>query len=235
MRSLSVMRQYFDPGDDEHRRSRRLAPNVVVITLTFLCAVASLARAQSPLQAMPGPQAMPGRGRAGAAPLSGGSTQSATYVYDAGSRLIAVVDPSGNAATYSYDNAGNLVGIGKPSSSVVSIFGFTPNNGPPGTPITIYGNNFSTSPGQNAVQFGTTNGPTPSSSSLTTIATVGYGDITPLTLQARYAAVAEGIAGQFYLAILVARLVGMQMSQSASQPPEPRTNDHATKQSSAKD
>jgi hypothetical protein len=48
--------------------------------------------------------------------------------------------------------------------------------------------------------------------SLTTIATVGYGDIAPLTLQARYAAVAEGIAGQFYLAILVARLVGMQMS-----------------------
>jgi hypothetical protein len=51
--------------------------------------------------------------------------------------------------------------------------------------------------------------------SLTTIATVGYGDITPLTLQARYASVAEGIAGQFYLAILVARLVGMQMGQSA--------------------
>src|SRR6202035_2749972 len=43
--------------------------------------------------------------------------------------------------------------------------------------------------------------------SLTTLATVGYGDITPVTLQARYAAVAEGIAGQFYLAILVARLV----------------------------
>src|SRR6202035_4398049 len=71
--------------------------------------------------------------------------------------------------------------------------------------------------------------------SLTTLATVGYGDITPLTLQARYAAVSEGIAGQFYLAILVARLVGMQMSQSASQPPEPRTHDHATKQSSAED
>jgi hypothetical protein len=35
-----------------------------------------------------------------------------------------------------------------------------------------------------------------------------------VTLQARYAAVAEGIAGQFYLAILVARLVGLQMSQS---------------------
>jgi ion channel len=53
--------------------------------------------------------------------------------------------------------------------------------------------------------------------SLTTLSTVGFGDITPLTLQARYAAVAEGITGQFYLAILVARLVGLQMTRSAVQ------------------
>jgi len=53
--------------------------------------------------------------------------------------------------------------------------------------------------------------------SLTTLSTIGFGDITPLTLQARYAAVAEGITGQFYMAILVARLVGMQMSRSAGQ------------------
>jgi voltage-gated potassium channel len=53
--------------------------------------------------------------------------------------------------------------------------------------------------------------------SLTTLSTIGFGDITPLTLQARYAAVAEGITGQFYLAILVARLVGLQMTQSAPQ------------------
>jgi voltage-gated potassium channel len=52
--------------------------------------------------------------------------------------------------------------------------------------------------------------------SLTTLSTIGFGDITPMTLPARYAAVAEGITGQFYLAILVARLVGMQMSRSAS-------------------
>jgi len=39
--------------------------------------------------------------------------------------------------------------------------------------------------------------------SLTTLSTIGFGDITPITLQARYAAVAEGITGQFYLAILV--------------------------------
>jgi voltage-gated potassium channel len=53
--------------------------------------------------------------------------------------------------------------------------------------------------------------------SLTTLSTIGFGDITPITLQARYAAVAEGITGQFYLAILVARLVGMQMTQSPVQ------------------
>jgi amino acid transporter len=51
--------------------------------------------------------------------------------------------------------------------------------------------------------------------SMTTLSTIGFGDITPMTMQARYAAVAEGITGQFYLAILVARLVGLQMSQRA--------------------
>ncbi len=51
--------------------------------------------------------------------------------------------------------------------------------------------------------------------SFATISTVGFGDITPVLMQARYAAVAEGITGQFYLAILVARLVGMYMSSSS--------------------
>ena len=58
--------------------------------------------------------------------------------------------------------------------------------------------------------------------SLTTLSTIGFGDITPVSLQARYAAVAEGITGQFYLAILVARLVGMQMSQAASPAGKPQ-------------
>lgn len=51
--------------------------------------------------------------------------------------------------------------------------------------------------------------------SLITLTTVGYGDITPVSLQARYAATAEAITGQFYLAILVARLVAMQISGPA--------------------
>jgi hypothetical protein len=66
--------------------------------------------------------------------------------------------------------------------------------------------------------------------SLTTLSTIGFGDITPITLQARYSAVAEGIAGQFYLAILVARLVGMQMSQSTGQIAEPETHDSDSKE-----
>jgi voltage-gated potassium channel len=65
--------------------------------------------------------------------------------------------------------------------------------------------------------------------SLTTLSTIGFGDITPVTLQARYAAVAEGITGQFYLAILVARLVGIQMSQSAGQNPQPKSINSDTK------
>ena len=61
--------------------------------------------------------------------------------------------------------------------------------------------------------------------SLTTLSTLGYGDILPVTSPARYAAVAEGITGQFYLAILVARLVGLYMARSLNQPAreEPRT------------
>jgi hypothetical protein len=59
--------------------------------------------------------------------------------------------------------------------------------------------------------------------SLTTLSTIGFGDITPASLQARYAAVAEGITGQFYLAILVARLVGMQMTEAASRHGEHQT------------
>jgi voltage-gated potassium channel len=51
--------------------------------------------------------------------------------------------------------------------------------------------------------------------SLTTLSTSGFGNITPMTLRARYTAVAEGITGQFYMAILVARLVGLHMSRSA--------------------
>jgi hypothetical protein len=44
--------------------------------------------------------------------------------------------------------------------------------------------------------------------SFVTLATLGYGDIVPLTPTARGLAVCEAIIGQLYLAVLVARLVG---------------------------
>jgi hypothetical protein len=49
--------------------------------------------------------------------------------------------------------------------------------------------------------------------SFITLATVGYGDIVPLSRVAGMLSYTEAIAGQMYVAILVARLVGMQLSQ----------------------
>ena len=49
--------------------------------------------------------------------------------------------------------------------------------------------------------------------SLATLSTLG-GDITPVSMPARYAVVAEAITGQLYLAILVARLVSMQIGSA---------------------
>ncbi len=46
--------------------------------------------------------------------------------------------------------------------------------------------------------------------SFTTITTIGYGDLVPLSEAARSLAVTEGIVGQLYLVVLVARFVGLQ-------------------------
>jgi hypothetical protein len=47
--------------------------------------------------------------------------------------------------------------------------------------------------------------------SLVTMTTVGYGDLLPVSTAARTLATMEGILGQIYLTILVARLVGMYL------------------------
>jgi voltage-gated potassium channel len=51
--------------------------------------------------------------------------------------------------------------------------------------------------------------------SFVTLTTLGYGDITPLTATARSLSVLEAITGQLYIAILIARLVGIHIAQSA--------------------
>jgi voltage-gated potassium channel Kch len=52
--------------------------------------------------------------------------------------------------------------------------------------------------------------------SYVTLTTLGYGDITPISTQARSLALLEAIMGPLYLAILVARLVGIHIAQGVS-------------------
>ncbi len=53
--------------------------------------------------------------------------------------------------------------------------------------------------------------------SLVTLASVGYGDIIPVTPPARAVAAVEGISGQFYIAVLIARLVSLHSSRWGSE------------------
>jgi hypothetical protein len=52
--------------------------------------------------------------------------------------------------------------------------------------------------------------------SFVTLTTVGYGDITPAGDTARALAMIEAVAGQFYLAVLIAELVGKRLAQATS-------------------
>ncbi len=55
--------------------------------------------------------------------------------------------------------------------------------------------------------------------SFVTLATLGYGDIVPLTKQAQSLAIIETIMGQMYLAVNIAALVAIRISQSRSKDP----------------
>lgn len=58
--------------------------------------------------------------------------------------------------------------------------------------------------------------------SLCTLTTLGYGDITPARPTARGLAVVEAVLGQFFLAVLIAELVGKRASQGPGPaPPTP--------------
>lgn len=52
--------------------------------------------------------------------------------------------------------------------------------------------------------------------SYVTLTTLGFGDIIPMTNQARSLSVLESVVGPIYLAVVIARLVGMGISQSMS-------------------
>jgi len=50
------------------------------------------------------------------------------------------------------------------------------------------------------------------------VTTLGYGDITPLTRIARVLAAGEAVTRQLYLAVLIARLIGMEIISSQQKP-----------------
>lgn len=52
--------------------------------------------------------------------------------------------------------------------------------------------------------------------SFVTLTTVGYGDIVPKTQISRMLSVGEALTGQLYLAVLIARLVALQVSENMS-------------------
>ena len=50
--------------------------------------------------------------------------------------------------------------------------------------------------------------------SLVTLTTMGYGDVTPVRAPATIFATLEAVFGQFYIAVLVAQLVGLRLAQA---------------------
>ena len=63
--------------------------------------------------------------------------------------------------------------------------------------------------------------------SFATLTTLGYGDIVPVSPIARTLATLEAITGQLYLAVLVARLVGLQVAGSIESRKEPSADAEA--------
>jgi hypothetical protein len=64
--------------------------------------------------------------------------------------------------------------------------------------------------------------------SFVTLTTMGYGDITPLNPVARSLAILEALTGQLYLAILVARLVSLELHSRRGGPGDgPRGRDQS--------
>ena len=59
--------------------------------------------------------------------------------------------------------------------------------------------------------------------SIVTLTTMGYGDITPARAPATVLAMLEAVFGQFYIAVVVAQLVGARMAGGAGRMPRSST------------
>ena len=54
--------------------------------------------------------------------------------------------------------------------------------------------------------------------SLITMTTIGYGDITPISPPARILSALQGVVAQLYVAIIIARMVGMELANRRNGP-----------------
>lgn len=106
-----------------------------------------------------------------------------SYVYDEMGRLVAVIDPAGDSARYSYDAVGNLLAISRWTSTSVSVIEFTPNSGPVGESVTIWGTGFSSTASENTVTFNSVGATVTSATPTQIVATVPSGATTgPITV-----------------------------------------------------
>lgn len=97
------------------------------------------------------------------------------YVYDELGRLVGVIDSSGDAAVYHYDAVGNLLSISRSTATQVNVIDFTPDAGPIGQPVTIYGTGFSATANQNTVTFNGTSATVSTASTTQLVVTVPGG------------------------------------------------------------
>ena len=126
-----------------------------------------------------------------ASPVGGASAQqpAVQYAYDELGRLVAVVDPDGNAAIYVYDAVGNLLSIQRLDAATlperVAITALVPGKGKAGTTVSILGKGFSVTAGQNVVSFNGVVAAVAQASANRIIATVPSGATTgPVTVTA---------------------------------------------------
>jgi len=76
------------------------------------------------------------------------------YIYDPAGRLVAMIPGTGgNAVGYIYDSAGNILSIESVPPGQLAIFSVGPDVGAAGSQVTIYGNGFSLTAGDNTVMF----------------------------------------------------------------------------------
>jgi YD repeat-containing protein len=108
------------------------------------------------------------------------------YFYDDNGQLIKVIDSTGVEIDYVYDPVGNILQVNRgtsPAPGSLAILNFTPQQGGPGTNVTILGQGFSGTPASNTVKFNGTPATVVSATSTTLVVTVpGTASSGPITV-----------------------------------------------------